>query len=231
MEAAIRQRGQDETLKELVLDGLKFKEVTVGDAKLLESFTSLESLCCNRTGLKSLENFPPIDSLVRLHLCDNGMNASCGLHNLSALKNLRVLLLSGNKFKTIEELDPLSSLKNLEILELFLNPLCAMKDYRKICFEKFPNLLVIDNEDKLGNEVDVDDSDSDSDSDDEEDEDEDDENTNGIPITSLKDFYEKDISDGDDGGEDYEPGDKENEQDDDEDIDDESDDEEEDTEM
>jgi len=226
MENAISRRGEDRTLTELVLDGFKFKEITVEAAKMLQGYPSLESLSCNQTGLKSLENFPPIDTLQRVDLCDNGMNASCGLHNLAVLKNLRVLLLSGNKFKAVEELEPLSAVKTLEVLELELNPIAETPGYRKICFDKFPNLLVIDDEDRTGNAVEVDDEDDDDEDDEDDDDDIDEENgqdANGKPIMSLKDFYEKDISDGDEGGEDYIPGDKDEDSDESEGVDEDAD--------
>ena len=50
---------------------MSIEKLTTEDQDYLESFTSLERLSLNQTGLKSLENFPKSDKLVRLELSEN----------------------------------------------------------------------------------------------------------------------------------------------------------------
>ena len=55
----------------LILDEMTIEKLTTEDQDYLESFTSLERLSLNQTGLKSLENFPKSEKLVRLELSEN----------------------------------------------------------------------------------------------------------------------------------------------------------------
>jgi hypothetical protein len=50
---------------------MAIEKLTTEDQDYLESFTSLERLSMNGTGLKSLENFPNSEKLVRLELSEN----------------------------------------------------------------------------------------------------------------------------------------------------------------
>lgn len=188
MEAAIRQRvgGADySAIAELVLDGCKFKDITAEDAEMLKQFRSLETLCCNRTGLKSLENLPPMPNLQSLEVTDNSISG--GLEPLKQCSNLREVLLSGNKIKSLEALEPLKSLENLELVELELNPLTSNGSYRNEIFKLLPSLKVVDGKNRQGEDV------EEALEDDEEDE-EDDEEVDTQRV-SLKEFYEKDIPD------------------------------------
>ena len=54
--------------QKLILDEIQIEKLTTQDQLYLQSFTSLVQLSLNDTGLKSLENFPKSDKLVRLEL-------------------------------------------------------------------------------------------------------------------------------------------------------------------
>ncbi|KAK6590290.1 U2 snrnp-specific A [Cryptosporidium xiaoi] len=213
-------------VKELVLDGVKLRELSQEDSEFLGRFSNLQHLSLNATGLQKLDNFPQLENLRVLELQDN--HISGGLDVLLNYKNLRCLLLGGNKIRDFTELCLLKELPNLETLSILLNPIAENNpdSYRSIVFETIPNLVVLDEMDKDGKEVEdygydedevevldddtiggeeIETGHSDAqeisdDNDDEEDEDDD-----GV---DLKEFYENDFDEEDDEDEvDFEPGD------------------------
>ena len=74
----------------------------------LNQFTKLKVLQLNGCGLTSLEEFPTLPNLQRLELADNAL--SDGLDHLqdAALMHLKVLVLAGNKFSSLQGLESLA---------------------------------------------------------------------------------------------------------------------------
>ncbi|KAH8741180.1 hypothetical protein FG386_000087 [Cryptosporidium ryanae] len=213
-------------VKELVLDGVRLRELTQEDSEFLSRFSNLQHLSLNATGLQKLDNFPPLENLKVLEIQDNHISGGLGV--LLNYRNLRCLLLGGNKIRDFNELSLLKELPNLETLSILLNPIAENNpdSYRSIVFETIPNLIVLDEMDKDGKEVEdygydedevLDDdtiggenetghSDAHEISDDNEEvEDEDEEEEeDGV---DLKEFYENDLDEEDDEDEvDFEPG-------------------------
>ncbi|KAH8584896.1 U2 snrnp-specific A [Cryptosporidium sp. chipmunk genotype I] len=216
-------------VKELVLDGVKLRELTQQDSEFLGRFSELQYLSLNATGLQRLDNFPLLENLKVLEIQDN--HISGGLDILRNYKNLRCLLLGGNKIRDFSELIVLKELPKLETLSLLLNPIAEKnsESYRSIVFETLPNLQILDEMNKEGKEVEdygyddeeVEIIDDDTEGGDEEetsihaashglpddDEDEfDDEDDEDVGQVDLKQFYENDLED-DDDEDDFEPGD------------------------
>lgn len=81
-----------------------------------------------------------------MDLSDNKIND--GLENLKVCTNIKQLLLSGNKIKTIEQLAILGEFENLEILELISCDINHVEDYRVKVFELLPKLAFLDGESK-----------------------------------------------------------------------------------
>lgn len=72
---------------------------------------------------------------------------------IAGMKKLQALSLCGNDITSIEKLAPL---KSLELIQLDLEgneKLTEDQDYRNKVFEMFPNLDILDNCDKEGNEI------------------------------------------------------------------------------
>lgn len=142
-----------EDLEELSLDTLELCTLTPELQQELEKFPNLLSLTLNECSLASLSHFPSLQNLTRLELCDNKLTSSC-LPQLCALKSLQSLSLGGNEFKEIHELEPLKALENLTDLDLLGCELCLQEDYRAKLFELLPSVLIIDNFDRDGNDLD-----------------------------------------------------------------------------
>ncbi|OII74537.1 uncharacterized protein cubi_00090 [Cryptosporidium ubiquitum] len=214
-------------VRELVLDGVKLRELTQKDSEFLGRFSELQYLSLNATGLQKLDNFPLLENLKVLEIQDN--HISGGLDILQNYKNLRCLLLGGNKIKDFSELIVLKELPKLETLSLLLNPIAEKnsESYRSIVFETLPNLQILDEMNKEGKEVEdygyedeVEIIDDDTEGGDEEtsvhagshglpddDEDEfDEEDDEDVGQVDLKQFYENDLEE-DDDEDDFEPGD------------------------
>eukprot|EP01068_Selenidium_serpulae_P012471 Selendium_serpulae@DN5825_c0_g2_i1.p1 len=204
MEAAIKQRTESEPADEqaLILDELKFKEITPTDAAVLSNFKSLTSLSCNRTALTSLANFPMLPMLAQLELTDNFLNDKSQLSALCVCTELKSLSLSGNKLKSIEDVKCLTQLPKLENLELELNPLTDdFPNYRRDLFDAMPTLVTIDGQDRRGNVVEE-----------SEEDDEDDEAELAANQSLLREFVEKNISDDDEDEDEYNPCGEEDEE-------------------
>lgn len=95
-------------ITELILDGSKFKNITVEEGKLLKEFKNLTKMSLNGTGINSLENFPEIPTLQVLELTDNYLSDPLVFTLIPRLfPNLKTLQLGGNYFKSIEDIKPL----------------------------------------------------------------------------------------------------------------------------
>lgn len=114
----------------LILDDMAIAggEICDIDKAFLEGFTETQFLSLNSTGLRSLINLPHMEKLERLELSDNKIGTST-LTDHSLLScipdlypNLRVLKLSNNQIKHIDELKPLSKCAKLENIDISNNP-------------------------------------------------------------------------------------------------------------
>lgn len=133
--------------------------LTKEDSKFLETFTSVEVLCMNQTGLRSLENLPTMPLLQRFELQENKL----GGDELKCLKKyastIVVLKLASNKFTQLDQLKSLTELKELKNLDLMNNEVTDLADYKTKVWEMLPNLEVLDGYNKKGEEILSDDSD------------------------------------------------------------------------
>ena len=141
-------------VEELNLDTLDILKITPELQNELEKFTNLMALTMNECSLNSLENFPNFQNLARLELCDNKLEAAC-LEEIKKLKSLQSLALGGNEIKGFEDLAPLKDLENLTDLDLLGCDVNILEGYRDKVFETLPHLLILDNCDKDGNDLDI----------------------------------------------------------------------------
>jgi len=175
---SLESRGKEANqVTELNLDNVR----TVGEFEgLTEQFSNLEKLSVVKAGLTSFKGFPKLPNLRKLDVSENRI--SSGLTHLKDCPNLTHLCLSNNKFKDVTALEPLKSLEHLTSLEIANNPLSESEEVRSRIFSMLPNLELLDNQDKEGNEA-------------SEDEDED-EVINGV--NHIGDQNADDVEDGDD---------------------------------
>ena len=137
------------------------------------NLTSL-SLECMKPALASLEPLRQFTGLKSLAINSNRVSAAPG-DGFSLPKVTRVSA-ANNKFATLDDVATLAvAFPALEILDLSMNAVEDTGDFRAKAFAALPQLMVLDDADKDGEEVEVADSDEDSDSDDEEGEDEEEE--------------------------------------------------------
>jgi len=220
------QRREPSSIKELVLDNCARSYSIQG---LTDEFCNLRVLSIINVGLTSLVNFPKLPKLRKLYLSDNRL--SNGLENLDGCINLTLLVLAGNKFKSIDELKSLIKLPKLLILDLMNCDVTKIDGYRQTMFTMLPQLKYLDNADKDGVEKDSDDEDEedlengDGDEDDDEDDDEDEEEVDQDECeeddskTGLKALYNGTFEEGDDDDEEsYEGKSGEEESDEDDDL-------------
>ncbi|CAF3510595.1 unnamed protein product [Rotaria sp. Silwood1] len=220
------KRREPSSINELVLDNCARCYSIQG---LTNDFCNLRVLSIINVGLQSLAKFPTLPKLRKLYLSDNRL--SSGLENLEGCPNLTLLILAGNKFKSIDELKPLTKLSKLSILDLMNCEVTSVDGYRETMFNMLPQLKYLDNADKDGVEKDSDDEDDDedeleednehgaSDGEDNEEED-DDEYEEDDSKTGLKALYNGTFEEGDDDDEEsYEGNSDEEEEESDEDDD------------
>ena len=156
MEDIIRSQTKDldsSEVYELILEKYRGSSISQADSILLSKFSNIESLSFIMCGLKSLENFPVLSSLIKLDLGDNKLKS--GFRILASLTSLTHLSLAGNQIADIKELACLTGLDSLVTLDLFGNPLTETSGYREEVFGMFRNLQVLDGCDKDGEEVSV----------------------------------------------------------------------------
>lgn len=203
MEKALLERVPSiavEEITSLILDNTKLKSMSREDSTLLAKYTNLQHLACNRTGLKDLKNFPRLPDLRVLELTDNFLSDDSGLDSILQCESLHTLRLSGNKFKSCEDLRCLASLSNIKTLEMTLNPLTKEPDYRTTLFNIIPSLRAIDSVSREGNMIQ-----SDEDNDDGDYKDTDSEGDLAERKQLIKDFYENEIGDNESDGGDFSP--------------------------
>ena len=140
-------------VEELKLDAIPIEKITNDIKSKLEEFENLTSLTLNECNLITLENFPVLQNLSRLELCDNKLDGS-SLQYLLHLQNLQSLSLGGNKIKTYEDLEYLKKMDNLIDLELLGCEICELDGFKEKIFEIYPRLFLLNNFDKEGNDMD-----------------------------------------------------------------------------
>ncbi|UJR34071.1 hypothetical protein I4U23_021481 [Adineta vaga] len=185
---------------------------------LTDEFINLQVLSIINVGLQSLAKFPALPNLRKYN------RLSSGLENLEGCPNLSLLILAGNKFKTIDELKPLAKLPKLSILDLANCDVTSIDGYRETMFEILPQLKYLDNVDKTGVERDSDDEDEDdenagSDEGDDDGDEEEEEYEEDESKTGLKALYNGTFEEGDDDEESYEGNEEEEQEESDEDDD------------
>ncbi|CAF1274102.1 unnamed protein product [Adineta ricciae] len=190
---------EPKSITELVLDNCARCSYIQG---LTDEFTNLQVLSIINVGLQSLTKFPALPNLRKLYLSDNRLNS--GLENLEGCPNLSLLILAGNKFKSIDELKPLAKLPKLSTLDLANCEVTTIDGYREAVFNILPQLKYLDNIDKTGVERDSDDEDDDENAESDEDDGEDEEYEEDDSKTGLKALYNGTFEDGDDDEESYE---------------------------
>lgn len=149
-----------------------------------DTITTLSMAVCR---LFSLANFPQLPKLRSLNLNDNKIKDD-DIKALADLKNLKYLSLCGNQIKNVESLSLLAQNGKMKMIDLLGNPCANHADYRKRLFEIFPNLQLVDYQDRLGK-----DNDSYQQSDDTEEEEEE---VEGEGEGEMDEFIEKDPEDG-----------------------------------
>jgi len=168
-----RQKGTKKPfeVRELLLDKCSVAKLKGNE---FDGFVNLEVLSLNNVGLTTLENFPPLVRLKRLELNDNKISGGLDVLQELSLISLSTLSLSGNRIKSLSELEPLGGLPNLKVLDLEHCDVTSAPGYREKVFEMIPALKVLDNADANGEPADLDEDDDDEDADAEEDDEDDD---------------------------------------------------------
>ena len=78
--------------------------LTPADREYLEKFTAVETLSFNTANLKSLDNLPVLDSLIRLELAGNQLSGGCLSELSKYAETLRTLKLQENQFSSMADL-------------------------------------------------------------------------------------------------------------------------------
>jgi len=124
-------------------DITKTPMLTQSDKEYLEKYKGIASLCLSKLGLKSLKNFPKLESIFLLNLNINKLEI--GLKEIAdSMPHLSELELEYNKFKNISEFEHLKSLVELTSITLHGNPITKIPNYREQIFNILPNLVTID---------------------------------------------------------------------------------------
>ncbi|GMT00263.1 hypothetical protein PENTCL1PPCAC_22437 [Pristionchus entomophagus] len=132
-------------IDQLYLDNCKTDKIE----GLADNLASLDTLSMVNCGLKSLEGLPTLPELVIFDISQNEL--SSGLDILAAkCPKLEKLVLSDNKFATLEQLEPLKAIESLSVLDTFQNDVEDVDDYRTKIFEMFPNLKDLNGHDING---------------------------------------------------------------------------------
>lgn len=143
--------------EELILDDFwKNKDCLTKDEKAgIEEYTNLIHLSMSNIGFKSLENFPAIKNLYYLSIKNNELKGDDFDIIPKLYPNLNKLKISGNN---IENINNFSKLRNLKLrkIEVKENPFSVgNKNYKNKLFDLLPTLEIVDQKDKIGNDIDT----------------------------------------------------------------------------
>eukprot|EP00053_Salpingoeca_punica_P005309 m.53616 g.53616 ORF g.53616 m.53616 type:complete len:226 (-) comp13182_c1_seq1:437-1114(-) len=93
--------------------------------------------------IRRLDGFPPLKRLKTL-LLNNNRIARIAEHLEVSLPNLEEIVLTGNQFAELSELEPLAALPKLTRLSLLNNPVTSARNYRLFLIHCLPNLHLLD---------------------------------------------------------------------------------------
>ena len=142
----------------------------------LELYNNLIHLSLNDLGLENLSNFPEIKCLMILSLKNNKLKGDDFDTIPKLYPNLYKLKISFNQINSIDKLSCLNQLQ-LKKLEVKENPFTKNDDeYRDKIYEMIPSLIIVDQMQKNGQEIDTSDYGNESSSFNEEEEEEGDDN-------------------------------------------------------
>ena len=142
----------------------------------LESYCNLIHLSLNDLGLENLSNFPEIKCLMILSLKNNKLKGDDFDTIPKLYPNLYKLKISFNQINSIDKLSCLNQLQ-LKKLEVKENPFTKNDDeYRDKIYKMIPSLIIVDQMQKNGQEIDTSDYGNESSSFNEEEEEEGDDN-------------------------------------------------------
>lgn len=138
----------NDDLEELDLSNIKPVDcLTPSDKECIEKFEGISSFCMNQAGLRSLENWPKLNSVYLLNLSGNKLRT--GLKEIANnMPHIAELELEYNRFEDISEFQALQSLSNLISITLQGNPIAKLPNYRQELFNLLPNVKMIDNYDR-----------------------------------------------------------------------------------
>lgn len=130
----------------------RFPSFTIELQQELERYQSLQMLTFNSCGIKSLEFFPSIPSLIRLDLVMNEITGPELVH-LQGCRHLQTIMLGGNKIEKTDDLIAFKGMKQLFQISLLSNPIQSEAGYRVKVFSMFPSLTVLDGLDNGGKDA------------------------------------------------------------------------------
>lgn len=122
------------------------------DGKYLASFTVMDKLSVNQTHLRSFAHFPAQLKLVRLEAAENQLTGPELAHLAVYADCLQTLKLANNKIATLGDLEPLAKLTKLENLDLANNEVCKVENFDAHIWKLLPNLKVLSNFTRSGEE-------------------------------------------------------------------------------
>ena len=141
----------------------------------LELYNNLIHLSLNELGLENLSNFPEIKCLMILSLKNNKLKGDDFDIIPKLYPNLYKLKISFNQINSIDNLSCLNKLE-LKKIEVKENPFTKNDiEYRDKIYKIIPSLIIVDNMQKNGQEIDTSDYGNESSSYDEEEDDDNDE--------------------------------------------------------
>ena len=146
-----------EDIEELILDEFTndLKSFNQDQKESLELYKNLIHLSLNNVGLENLNNLPNIKGLMYLSLNNNKLKGD-DLSNITELyPNLYKLKISGNN---IESADNLKCLNELELkkIEVKDNPFTKNdNEYREKIYKLLPQVEIVDQKMKNGQEIDT----------------------------------------------------------------------------
>lgn len=146
-----------EDIEELILDEFTndLKSFNQDQKESLELYKNLIHLSLNNVGLENLNNLPNIKGLMYLSLNNNKLKGD-DLSNITELyPNLYKLKISGNNIESVDNLKCLNELE-LKKIEVKDNPFTKNdNEYREKIYKLLPQVEIVDQKMKNGQEIDT----------------------------------------------------------------------------